>query len=550
MRFRRVSSSFCLVGFLSWFCMVSLVAPRVSAQSTDATAPTLAMSPSAIDEVWQEAGRKFDAKRAAILEKLDGVNRTGPFRPDWESLRSYSVPDWYKDAKFGIFIHWGVYSVPAFGSEWYPRLMYIPGSPEYQHHISRYGSQEKFGYKDFVPRFRAEKFDPEAWAKLFKEAGAKYVVPVFEHHDGFAMYDCELSDWTAAKMGPHRDLMGDLAKAIREQGLRLGASSHRVEHNFFLGVGRAIRSDVNDPQYAAFYGPAHPWMEKPEGTPLSDDFTFVSPAWTQDWLARSAEIVDKYHPDLFYFDWWIGQPSVRSALVRFASFYYNQNIVEGKPGGVINYKDYAMQENSGVLDIERGQLSGIRSLYWQTDTSVSNRSWGYIENDTFKTPEFIVHQLVDIVSKNGNLLLNIGPSADGTIPDQVQQVLRETGAWLKVNGEAIYGTRPWKVYGEGPTKVAEGSFHDTDTRPYTAEDFRFTTKGDTLYAIELAWPKNKEAVIRSMAPAAGDRDVASVDLLNEAGKLEFQQQADGLHIKVPQQSTGKYAYVFRIRFRE
>ena len=192
-----------------------------------------------------------------------------------------------------------------------------------------------------------------------------------------------------------------------------------------------------------------------------------------------------------YFDWWIGQPSVRPALTRFAAFYYNTNLRAGSPVGVINFKDYAMQENSGVLDIERGQLSGIRPLYWQTDTSVSNRSWGYIENDTFKSPEFLVHQLVDIVSKNGNLLLNIGPRSDGTIPDEVQQVLREVGSWLKVNGDAIYGTRPWRVYGEGPTKVVEGAFHDTDIQSYTAEDFRFTSKGDTLFAIELSWPRKK-----------------------------------------------------------
>jgi len=546
----RIRLKVYLVGCVSWLCLVLLFGSCGWAQSADAMAPTAEMSPTAIDEVWQKATEKFDAKRAAIVKEVDEWNRKGPYRPDWESLRSYSVPDWYRDAKFGIFIHWGVYSVPAFGSEWYPRLMYMPGSPEYQHHIATYGAQDKFGYKDFVPRFRAEKFDPEAWAQLFKEAGAKYVVPVFEHHDGFAMYNSDLSDWTAAKMGPRRDLMGDLAKAIREQGLRLGASSHRVEHNFFLGVGRAIRSDVNDPQFAAFYGPAHSWMDKPEATPLADDFTFVSPAWTQDWLARSAEIVDKYHPDLMYFDWWIGQPSVRAELVRFASFYYNQNLAEGKPAGVINYKDYAMQEKSGVLDIERGQLSGIRPLYWQTDTSVSNRSWGYIENDTFKTPEFIVHQLVDIVSKNGNLLLNIGPRSDGTIPDQVQQVLREVGGWLKVNGEAIYGTRPWRVYGEGPTKIAEGAFHDTDVRPYTAEDFRFTSKGNTLYAIELAWPQNHEAVIHSIVPEAGNQDVASVESLSDDSKLEFQQQGNGLHIKLGDQKAAKYAYVFRIKFRE
>lgn len=519
------------------------------AQKNDVSAPTSSMSPEAIDEIWQKASAKYDSARAAILANVDQVNRQGPFRPDWESLESYTVPDWYKDAKFGIFIHWGVYSIPAFGSEWYPREMYTKGSDEYKHHIAVYGPQDQFGYKDFIPRFKAERFDPVAWARLFKESGAKYVVPVFEHHDGFAMYDCGLSDWTAVKMGPQRDLWGDLAKAVRQEGLHLGASSHRVEHNFFLGVGREIRSDVNDPQYAAFYGPAHKWLDNQHGTPLANDFTFVSDAWTQDWLARSAEIVEKYHPDVFYFDWWIGQPSVRPALARFAAFYYNTNLQQGNPVGVINFKDYAMQENSGVLDIERGQLSGIRLLYWQTDTSVSNQSWGYIENDTFKTSEFIVHQLVDIVSKNGNLLLNIGPRSDGTIPEEVRQVLRNVGSWLKVNGEAIYGTRPWRVYGEGPTKVVEGAFHDTDARPYTPEDFRFTTKGETLYAIELAWPTNGEAVIHSVGSgAAGEQHVKSVEFLASGTQLAFEQRPDGLHIRVPEPAPGNYAFAFRIQF--
>jgi alpha-L-fucosidase len=526
-----------------------LVPSPSRAQSTDPNAPTAAASPAAIDEIWQKASAKYEGPRAAILAHVDQVNRAGPFRPDWESLKNYKAPDWYKDAKFGIFIHWGVYSVPAFGNEWYPRDMYEQGSDEYKHHIATYGPQDKFGYKDFIPQFKAEKFDPAAWARLFKESGAKYVVPVFEHHDGFAMYDCGLSDWTAAKMGPHRDLAGELAKAVRAEGLHLGAASHRVEHNFFLGEGRKIRSDVNDPQFAAFYGPAHIWLDKPQGTPLSDDFTFVSQAWTRDWLARSAEIVEKYQPEIIFFDWWIGQPYVRADLTRFAAFYYNYSLAKGGPVGVISYKDVAMQENSGVLDVERGQLSGIRPLYWQTDTSVSNKSWGYIQNDTFKSPEFIVHQLVDIVSKNGNLLLNIGPRSDGTIPEEVQQVLRDVGSWLKVNGEAIYGTRPWRVYGEGPTKVIEGSFHDTDTQPYTPEDYRFTTKGGILYAIELAWPSNHEAVIHSAGNgAAGEQSVESVVLLGSDAKLSFQQQEDGLHIQVPENAPGKYAYVFRIRF--
>jgi alpha-L-fucosidase len=530
--------------------LVSIVT-GVAAQASDPYAPTTSVNPVVIDEQWQKAVSKYDAARGRILEDVEKANHDGPFRPDWESLKAYSVPEWYKDAKFGIFIHWGVYSVPAFGSEWYPRLMYIPGTAEFKHHVATYGSQEQFGYKDFIPRFKAEKFDPAAWARLFKEAGAKYVVPVFEHHDGFQMYDSALSDWTAAKMGPHRDLQGDLAKAVRAEGLHLGASSHRVEHNFFLGVGRAIRSDVNDPQNAGLYGPAHNWLENKHGTPLGNDFTYVSKAWTRDWLARSAEIVEKYHPEIMYFDWWIGQPAVREDLARFAAFYYNTSLKNSGGVGIINYKDFAMQDNSGVLDIERGQLSGIRSAYWQTDTSLSNKSWGYIENDTFKSSEVVIHQLVDIVSKNGNLLLNIGPRSDGTIPDEVQRVLREIGVWLKANGEAIYGTRPWRTFGEGPTKIIEGAFHDSDSQVFTPEDFRFTTKGGVLYAIELGWPENGEAVIHSLGKGeAGDRAVESVELLGSTDRIAFTARLDGLHLKLPLQAPGKSAYAFAIHFAE
>ena len=200
-----------------------------------------------------------------------------------------------------------------------------------------------------------------------------------------------------------------------------------------------------------------------------------------------------------------------------------------------------------MLDIERGQLDQKLDRVWQTDTSVSNKSWGYIEHDTFKTPEFIVHQLVDIVSKNGNLLMNIGPRSDGTIPDEVQHVLLDVGSWLKVNGDAIYGTRPWTTYGEGPTKVAAGSFQDTKTQEYTAEDFRFTTKGNNLYAIELAWPSGTEAVIHSVAGnALKGRQIQSVALLGSSAPLTYKLQADGLHIQLPSKPTQGYAYAFRI----
>jgi alpha-L-fucosidase len=501
-----------------------------------------------MDQAWQKASAKYDAARKALLTDVDRTANAGPYRPDWESLRHYETPDWYKDAKFGIFIHWGVYSVPAFGSEWYPRMMYQEGSVEYKHHLATYGPPSTFGYKDFIPRFKAEHFDPVQWAELFKASGARYVVPVFEHHDGFAMYDSGISDWTAVKMGPHRDMYGELAKALRERGLRLGASSHRIEHNFFLEGGRKIDSDVNDPRYLAFYGPAHTWLDGKKT--LLQDWTYLSNEYLDDWLARDAEIVEKYEPDVMYFDWWIGQPDARRHVAEFVSFYYNHAASQGKVR-VINYKDSALEDHSGVLDIERGQLSGIRPLYWQTDTSISNKSWGYIENDNFKSAETIVHQLVDIVSKNGNLLVNVGPRSDGTIPEEVQAILRDIGAWLKVNGEAIYGTRAWSKYGEGPTAIVEGAFHDTDAKPFTAQDFRFTTKGNSLYAIELAWPESGEAVIHSLNEAAlSGQNIVSLSLLGQGSPLTYQLKFDGLHIQLPPQKAGKYAYSFKIEFQK
>jgi alpha-L-fucosidase len=524
----------------------------LSAQATPPTSPTASLDPATIDRIWQKASAAYNGPRAEILKRVDRQASAGPFHPEWQSLANYQVPDWYKDAKFGIFIHWGLYAVPAFGSEQYPRAMYTEGSKVYKHHLETYGPLNKFGYKDFIPMFKAERYDPAAWARLFKQAGAKYVVPVFEHHDGFAMYNSDLSDWTAAKTGPHRDLAGDLSKAVRAEGLHLGASSHRIEHDWFMGVGRNIESDLNDPKLAAFYGPSHlQFALDEEADNFLEDWTYVSPEFASDWLARDAEIVEKYHPELFYFDFWIGHPEVRSYLARFAAFFYNETSSLGSLG-VINYKLDAMHPKSAVYDVERGVVAGIRPEYWQTDTSISNKSWGYIKDDAFKTPDFIVRELVDIVSKNGNLLLNVGPRADGTIPEEVQQILLDVGAWLGVNGEAIYGTRPWKVFGEGPTKVAEGPVRDTKSQPYTAEDFRFTTKGNVVYGIEMAWPSGSEAVIRSLGTDAlgTGKKIESVALLGASAKLQFQQEADGLRIGLPQQAPGKYAYVFRILLRD
>jgi alpha-L-fucosidase len=322
--------------------------------------------------------------------------------------------------------------------------------------------------------FKAEHFDPATWARLFKEARAKYVVPVAEHHDGFAMYDGGLSDWTAAKMGPQRDVIGELAKVVRAEGLHFGTSSHRVEHNLFLGVGRAIPSTSIIPNTPRSTAPRTIGWKMKEARLFRNDFTFVSSAWADDWLARSSEIVEKYHPDIIYFDWWVGQPSIRPNLPRFAAFYYNASLKYGGHVGVINYKDYALQEHAAVLDLERGQLGDIRPLYWQTDTSISNKSWGLCNERHFQVAAVRGAATGRHRQQKWQSTLEHWPQIRRSIPDEVQQVLRDVGARRAVNGDAIYDTRPGKVFGEGPTRVAAGSFQSPG--PYLLAAIPKTTR--------------------------------------------------------------------------
>lgn len=455
------------------------------------------------------------------------------FQPNWQSLGHYTTPDWYRDAKFGIFIHWGVYSVPAYGSEWYPREMYREGTDIFKHHLATYGSQDKFGYKDFIPLFKAEKFNAAEWAELFRKAGAKYVVPVAEHHDGFAMYNTRLSRWNAYNMGPHRDIIGELAEAVRKNGLVFGLSSHRIEHWFFMNEGRKFNSDVNDPQYADFYGPA------------KDEKDSLSVEHMNDWLLRNVELVDKYKPQVFWFDWWIEQPAMEPYRKTFAAFYYNRSL-DWKEGVVLNYKNKSFPDSAAVLDLERGKLEGIRALPWQTDDAVGFKSWGYIKGETYKSPQYLVDELVDIVSKNGNLLLNIGPRSDGTIPEEQQQLLLSMGSWLDVNGEAIYGTRPWKLFGEGPTENIGGSFIDNKVKAYTQQDIRFTTKGADLYAITLALPQSN-IIIHSLGKGKTGR-VTHVELVGSREKLAWKQKESGLEISLPKKFPSDFGAAFRIRF--
>jgi alpha-L-fucosidase len=484
---------------------------------------------------------------ARKVAEVRAVAARGPFLPEWDSLAKFEVPAWYQDAKFGIFIHWGVYSVPAFGNEWYPRNMYKTGSKENVHHIETYGPLSRFGYKDFIPMFKAERFDAKRWAALFKAAGARYVVPVAEHHDGFPMYDYPFTDWSAVKMGPRRDVVGELAAAVRGEGLVFGASSHRIENWFFYGEGRKTDSDVSDERFRGLYGPAADRDASEKGaTPPTQEFL-------DDWLARSAELVDRYHPQLVWFDWWIAQPPVHPNLQTFAAFYYNRGKEWGK-GVAINYKKHggeSFPDTAGVLDIERGQLASLRPLFWQTDTSVSKTSWGYVSNHDYKTTGSIVDDLVDIVSKNGSLLLNIGPRPDGTIPEPEEKMLLEIGQWLRINGEAIYGTRPFTVFGEGPTAVVEGPFADEKRKAFTSEDIRFTTKGGNLYAIVLDWPASGRVTIRSLARKSPHwaREIASVSLLGETSPLKWTRDDAGLNVELKASPPSPYALTLRIAGR-
>ncbi|MDZ4659851.1 MAG: alpha-L-fucosidase [Bythopirellula sp.] len=477
------------------------------------------------------------AKRIAAIDK---VAKQGPFQPNWKSLGNFQTPSWLREGKFGIFIHWGPYCVPAFGSEWYPRNMYLKGSPEFTHHLEKYGSQAEFGYKDFIPLFKAEKFDAHEWAKLFHEAGVKYVIPVAEHHDGFPMYDSEYTEWSAVKKGPRRDIIGELAKAFRDQDIVFGASSHRAEHWWFFDQGMVIDSDVLDAQYSSLYGPASNKRVAETHAEMPDQ------QFLDDWLLRCCEIVDKYQPEVMYFDWWICQPVFQPYLQKFAAYYYNRG-AEWNKEVAIDFKEWegrSFPDGTGVFDIERGRAGEIRPDFWQTDTSVSKNSWGYVTNHEYKEVDSIIDDLVDVVSKNGALLLNIGPRADGTIPETEQQMLRDIGKWLRVNGEAIYSTRPWHTFGEGPTMDVGGSFTDTVRQPFTGADLRFTTNGDTLYAIALAWPENGKLIVKSLPTAVGK--VENVMLLGHDGKLKWHQSETGLSVELPTDRPTEFALSLKI----
>ena len=437
----------------------------------------------------------------------------GPYQPTWDSVRQhYHVPRWFEQAKFGIFIHWGLYAVPAYHNEWYARHMYGAFA---QYHTDHYGPPDRFGYKDFIPLFKAEKYDPDAWATLFKKAGAKYVVPVGEHHDGFALWDSSLTPWCAGKMGPKRDLIGDLSKAVKKQGLVFGVSSHRMEHHTFMYPTTKFKTDLFDPANAGFYGPPVPGN-------MNDGN--ASPAFQEDWLARCQELIDKYQPRMLWFDNGVNDRAYDPIKLRCAAYYYNRASGWGKEV-CLSTKGTAYLAGS-VLDFEKAGRGpqDILAGAWQIDDQIATNSWGYVNPMHYRSAASILGELVETASKGGNLLLNISPMADGTIPDEQQRILLEIGKWLGVNGEAIYGSRPWTKSSEGP--------------------LRFTTGGGALYAF-VPGRADTQVVITSLATGMAGR-VEGVRLLGQGGVPAFKQGADGLAVTLPPGRSGDYASVLKI----
>ncbi|MBR4500982.1 MAG: alpha-L-fucosidase [Clostridia bacterium] len=469
--------------------------------------------------------------KKAYLDRIDRVNALGPYRPDWDSLAAHPVPSWYREKRLGIFLHWGPFSVPAY-HDWYARNMYIKDSPEYKWHLEHYGAHRDFGYKDFIPSFTMENYDPAEWVRLFREAGADYIVPVAEHHDGFQNYRSELSHWNAAEMGPKRDIMGDLLYEADCAGMTLGASSHRVEHWWFLSHGKEFDSDVKtDLKPEDLY-----WPAQKEADNVHDLHSQPAPdeEFLTDWLLRCCEIVDRYHPRIMYFDWWIQHSAVKPYLMRFAAYYFNR--AEAWGGCVINYKHDAFPWGICVPDIERGQFSEAKPFLWQSDTSVMRNSWCYSRRGVYKSPREILWDLIDVVSKNGRLLLNFGPAPDGTFTQDDLNILRTMKDWMKDNDEAIHSSGLWRIAQEGPTRVEEGQFSDGKAKEYTSKDIRFTCRGSNIYAMVMKCPADGLIQIESLREADASRlplwhgIVRDVNVLGLESPVKWTRDDKALHV--------------------
>jgi alpha-L-fucosidase len=466
----------------------------------------------------------------------------GPFQPEFESFTQYQCPEWFRDAKLGMWAHWGPQAVPMMG-DWYAKHMYVQGHPQYQHHLETYGHPSKNGYKDIIPLWKAEKWDPDRLIALYKKAGARYFVSMGSHHDNFYLWNSKLHKWNAVNMGPKRDVVGDWQKAAQKNGLYFGVSEHLGAS--FTWFQDSHKSDKTGPQAGVPYDGADPQYQDLYHFPAEPNdkgWYSTNPRWQQQWFDRIKELVDMYHPDLLYTDGGVpfGNEVGRSLIAHF----YNADAQKhgGKPEVVYTCK----QQSNGMWidDLERGVMPGIRPTPWQTDTSIGD--WYYNRNWKYRSTSWVIHMLVDIVSKNGNLLINVVQRPDGSLDAEAEQILAQMADWIAINGEGIYATRPWLTHGEGLVRTAGGKFKEDFA--YTAKDIRFTTKGDnTLYAFVMGWPEEKQVTIRSLAKLPGvTGKIATISLLGSPGMLGFTQDAQGLTVQLPAQKPCDYAVALKI----
>ena len=463
------------------------------------------------------------------------------YEPNWNSLKKWQTPQWLRDAKFGIYTHWGVYSVPAQGPNgtWYANQVYTkPDSPQRKYHEATYGKLEEFGYKDFIPMFTGEKFNAEEWAELFQKSGARFAGPVAEHHDGFPMWDTRYSDWNAAKMGPKRDVVGELEVAIKKHGMKFVTAFHHAENWFYFPTWDK-RYDCGDPRYSGLYGPIH------------EKGALPSKAFLDQWKGKILEVIDKYAPDFVWFDF--GFELITDSYKQEMLAYYYNRAVKSQKEVVVSYKGHDLPPGAGLLDLELGQEAELTYYEWITDTSIDDgQGWGYVKGLGFKTVDNLIDNLIDRVSKNGYLLLNVGPKPDGTFPGEVKERLLAMGDWLRINGDAIYGTTSWVTPGEGPTKLQKGGENnEKNDMVYTGQDIRFTVKGNNLYAMALDWPGEK-LLIKSLVSRgttwAGlyPSEIVSITMLGDGRELKWEMTKEGLSIETPKTKPCDHAYAFKI----
>ena len=489
---------------------------------------------------------------AFVLSALPGsLLFAQTFKPTDESFKQYQYPEWFRDAKFGIWAHWGPQAVPRQG-DWYARQMYEEGSADYKYHVAKYGHPSKFGYKDIIPLWKAEKWNPEQLMALYKKVGAKYFVSMATHHDNFFLWNSKIHSWNSVNMGPKKDVVGLWQKAAKKEGLRFGVSEHLGASYTWFQKSRG--ADKNGPLAGVPYDGTNPAFEElyhPKTAPDDKEWLTNNPENQKNWLACITELIDNYKPDLLYSDSELPFGEVgRNMLAHF----YNQD--KAKNGGKLEaVYTCKLRASNGrwVQDVERGALDSISPYPWQTDTSIGD--WYYRTGQKYMTGTEVIQMLVDIVSKNGNLLINVVQTPEGDLEPDVMAILNVIGKWTPPNGEGIYGTRPWKVYGEGPStqkNQAKGQFGGVkDVRPYEASDIRFTTKGETLYAFCMNAPAG-DIKITSLGKTSklANKAIASVKMLGNNEKLTWKQEAGALVVTKPSKLPEWQVVTFKVEFKK